>query len=145
RLPRAGACRFPRHRRGRARALPSARRRRQCRGGRGGGLARRLRAARPGRLGKPAMSGDDDPWPPEPRANPRLLGQEEAEARLLAAEASGRLPHAWLLAGPRGIGKATLAFRFARYLLAGGAAGRGEAGGAGLFGEAPAPGLAMAP
>ena len=49
------------------------------------------------------MSGDDDPWPPEPRANPRLLGQEEAEARLLAAEASGRLPHAWLLAGPRKI------------------------------------------
>ena len=91
------------------------------------------------------MSGGDEPWPPEPRANPRLLGQEEAEARLLAAEASGRLPHAWLLAGPRGIGKATLAFRFARYLLAGGAAGRGEAGGAGLFGEAPAPGLAMAP
>jgi DNA polymerase-3 subunit delta' len=31
----------------------------------------------------------------------------------------GKLHHAWLLTGPRGIGKATLAWRFARFLLAG--------------------------
>ncbi len=78
---------------------------------------------------------------PEPRANPALLGQEAAERRLLEAAASGRLPHAWLLTGPRGIGKATLAFRFARYLLAG--AG-GEAG-ANLFGEPAEPNLELAP
>src|SRR5262249_56233247 len=30
-----------------------------------------------------------------------------------------RLHHAWLITGPRGIGKATLAFRFARHVLAG--------------------------
>ncbi len=41
---------------------------------------------------------------------------------LLRAYASGRLPHAWLIAGLGGIGKATLAFRFARFLLAGGSA-----------------------
>jgi DNA polymerase-3 subunit delta' len=54
-----------------------------------------------------------------PRANPALLGQGAAEQELLQAVSAGRLPHAWLIAGPSGIGKATLAFRFARYLFAG--------------------------
>jgi DNA polymerase III subunit delta' len=68
---------------------------------------------------------------PAPRENPNLVGQEAAEAALLDAYRSGRLPHAWLLTGPRGIGKATLAFRFARFLLA-------QTGdGPGLFGGAP--------
>ena len=56
---------------------------------------------------------------PEPRENPGLLGHEAAEATLLAAMRGGRMHHAWLLAGPSGIGKATLGFRFARRLLAG--------------------------
>src|SRR4029077_6061374 len=68
----------------------------------------------------------------EPQGNPELLGQEGAEHTLLESAASGRLAHAWLLTGPRGIGKATLAYRFARFLLAGG----GEGGG-GLFADAP--------
>jgi DNA polymerase-3 subunit delta' len=66
---------------------------------------------------------------PAPRANPHFTGHPEAEAALLDAWKSGRLPHGWLIAGPRGVGKATLAFRFARFLLAGGAGG-------GLFGDA---------
>ncbi len=57
---------------------------------------------------------------PEPRANPLLVGQQAAEAVLLDALGSRRMHHAWLLTGPSGIGKATLAFRFARRLLAGG-------------------------
>jgi DNA polymerase-3 subunit delta' len=60
----------------------------------------------------------DDVLPP--RANPNLVGHEAAEHALLEACRSGRLPHAWLLSGPRGIGKATLAYRFARFLLSGG-------------------------
>ena len=53
-----------------------------------------------------------------PRANPDLIGHAAAEARLQRAFAHGRLAHAWLIAGPRGIGKATLAYRFARHVLA---------------------------
>ena len=56
---------------------------------------------------------------PEPRANPLLLGHEAAEATLLDAMRSGRMHHAWLITGPDGVGKATLAYRFARRLLAG--------------------------
>ena len=86
------------------------------------------------------MGEAEHAWP-EPRANPRLLGQEAAEEVLLRAAESSRLPHAWLLSGPRGVGKATLAYRFARFLLAGGAA---EEQGAGLFGdELPQTGLAL--
>lgn len=58
------------------------------------------------------------PSPPPPRANPDLVGHKAAEAELLRLIRAGRLPHAILLAGPRGIGKATLAFRLARFLLA---------------------------
>jgi len=56
---------------------------------------------------------------PAPRANPRLLGHESAEAQVIEAIRTNRLHHAWLITGPRGIGKATLAYRFARALLAG--------------------------
>lgn len=57
---------------------------------------------------------------PEPKANPDLYGHEQAEAELLRAVASGRLHHGWLITGAPGIGKATLGYRFARYLLNGG-------------------------
>ena len=55
----------------------------------------------------------------EPRANPLLLGHAEAEATILDAIRAGRMHHAWLITGPEGVGKATLAYRFARRLLAG--------------------------
>jgi DNA polymerase III subunit delta' len=56
---------------------------------------------------------------PDPRANPTLLGHPDAEATILDAVRSARMHHAWLITGPEGVGKATLAFRFARRLLAG--------------------------
>ena len=37
---------------------------------------------------------------------------------MLRASRAGRLPHAWLIGGPEGIGKATLAWRLARFVLA---------------------------
>jgi DNA polymerase-3 subunit delta' len=78
---------------------------------------------------------------PPPRANAELLRQEAAERTLLEAYRSGRLPHAWLLTGPRGVGKATLAYRFARFLLSGGGQGGdlfgGEAAGLALSAEHP--------
>ena len=58
-----------------------------------------------------------------PRENPDLLGHTSAERELRRLAEAGRLPHAILLSGPRGIGKATLAFRFARFLFAVGSAG----------------------
>ena len=65
--------------------------------------------------------------PPEPRANPHLFGHEGAEAALAGAARAGRLAHAWLVTGPPGIGKATLCWRFARWLLAGMPPGAGLA------------------
>jgi DNA polymerase-3 subunit delta' len=53
-----------------------------------------------------------------PRHVSEFFGNQEAEQTLLEAYSSNRLHHAWLLAGPEGIGKATLAYRFARFLLA---------------------------
>lgn len=53
-----------------------------------------------------------------PRATTVLFGHAEAERALLESYKSGRIPHAWLIGGPPGIGKATLAFRMARFVLA---------------------------
>ncbi len=69
---------------------------------------------------------------PHPRDTRHLIGQDHAEAGFLDAYAADRLHHAWLLTGPLGVGKATLAWRLARFLLA-----TPEADGGGLFGDAP--------
>lgn len=58
-----------------------------------------------------------DGWPP-PEAQPHWHGATSAETVLLEAYRGGRMHHAWLLGGPKGIGKATLAYRFARFALA---------------------------
>lgn len=56
-------------------------------------------------------------WPP-PEAQDRWYGGPAAETALLEAYRGGRMHHAWLLGGPKGIGKATLAYRFARFAFA---------------------------
>lgn len=61
---------------------------------------------------------DQLPDTPHPREQAALFGHAEAEAGFLEAIAAGRLHHAWLIGGPEGIGKATLAYRVARFLLA---------------------------
>lgn len=55
---------------------------------------------------------------PHPRHAARVFGHERAEAGFLDAWRGGRLHHGWLITGPRGVGKATLAWRIARFLLA---------------------------
>ncbi len=69
------------------------------------------------------IAGDAIPEPdraegaPHPRESIVLLGQEEAEHTFLQAYNAGRLHHAWMITGPRGIGKATLAWRIAKFML----------------------------
>lgn len=53
-----------------------------------------------------------------PRETTALFGHRAAEQTLLDAYRSGRIPHAWLIGGAQGIGKATLAYRMARFVLA---------------------------
>ncbi len=53
-----------------------------------------------------------------PRETAALFGHAEAERTLLEAYQSTRMPHAWLIGGGSGIGKATLAYRLARFVLA---------------------------
>ncbi len=55
---------------------------------------------------------------PHPRETSDLFGHCEAETALLNAYRSGRIPHAWLIGGAQGVGKATLAYRMARFVLA---------------------------
>src|SRR6056297_424710 len=93
------------------------------------------------------MSGSDLPEPDRvkgaahPRDTPRLIGQDAAEAAFLDAFAVGRLHHGWLITGPAGVGKATLAWSIARFLLA-----HPPQQDAGLFGaEAPPDTLTIDP
>ncbi|NOD34828.1 MULTISPECIES: DNA polymerase III subunit delta' [unclassified Ruegeria] len=79
-------------------------------------------------------SPDQVPGAPHPRETARLFGQDAAEQAFLTAYNSDRLHHGWLLTGPRGVGKATLAWRIARFLLATPPADDG-----GLFGAPPPP------
>ena len=70
------------------------------------------------------MSDDDLPeadraeGAPHPRNTVELFGHEAVEIEALNALSGDRMHHAWLLTGPKGIGKATLAWRMARFLLA---------------------------
>ena len=68
--------------------------------------------------GEGPPESDRFPPAPHPRDTFVLFGQEKAEAEFLDAYRAGRLPHAWILGGPQGIGKATLAWRMARFLAA---------------------------
>jgi DNA polymerase III subunit delta' len=64
---------------------------------------------------------------PHPRETYRVVGQEAALARAAHAIRGARVPSAWLITGPPGVGKATLAYTIARYLLRYGASAEGPA------------------
>src|SRR5215218_5689443 len=66
----------------------------------------------------------DDEIPPDvfpgarhPREQSALFGHRDGEGAFVEGLRSGRLHHAWLIGGPQGIGKATLAYRVARAVL----------------------------
>lgn len=61
---------------------------------------------------------DRAPGAAHPRHTARLFGQQAPVARFLEAFNSRRLHHGWLITGPRGVGKATLAWQIARFLIA---------------------------
>ena len=54
-----------------------------------------------------------------PRETYDLIGHKDAETKFLKAQGSNRLHHAWLITGPPGVGKATLAYRMVRHILGG--------------------------
>lgn len=58
---------------------------------------------------------------PHPRSTTEFFGHQPVEQAFLESLASGREQHALILHGPKGIGKATFAYRIARYLIAQGA------------------------
>lgn len=69
--------------------------------------------------GDPPPEPDRVPGAPHPRETQRIIGHDHAIAEFIAAQRSGRMHHAWLLTGPRGVGKASFAWAAARWLLAG--------------------------
>ena len=72
-----------------------------------------------------------------PRENPNLIGHEAIEQAFLNEFARGKMHHAYLLCGPKGIGKATFAYRLARFLLSHGAINKPADDTFSLFGDAP--------
>lgn len=82
---------------------------------------------------------DRAPGAPHPRNTTQLFGQDAAKATFLEAFNAKRLHHGWLISGPRGVGKATLAWQIARFLLA------TPPDEAGMFTPAPAKTLDIAP
>lgn len=64
-----------------------------------------------------AESKDKTDSLPRPWERHGLVGHKRAELAVLEALRSQRFAHAWLIAGPEGIGKATFAYRVARFVL----------------------------
>lgn len=77
-----------------------------------------------------AAAAPDDTEETGPRFTTSLIGHEATERLFLEGYVSKRLHHAWLLTGPKGVGKATLAWRIAKFMLA-----QPEAAEASLFGD----------
>jgi DNA polymerase III subunit delta' len=58
-----------------------------------------------------------DDTPPSPRTMKECFGHAEIERILLESFNAGRMPHGLIFSGPKGIGKATFAYRLAKFLF----------------------------
>ena len=54
---------------------------------------------------------------PHPKFTKTLFGHETQEKEFIDCYKSGKLHHGWLITGAKGIGKATLAWRLAKFIL----------------------------
>lgn len=70
------------------------------------------------------------------RAQTEMLGHGAVEGQLLHMFSTGRMPHGLIFSGPKGVGKSTMAFRLARFLLS---QSEREEAGPGLFGDSDPP------
>ncbi len=66
---------------------------------------------------KPIVELDKEPSAPHPRETFSFIGHEAEEDAFAEGLRGGRMHHAWLLTGAKGVGKATLAYRVARAAL----------------------------
>ena len=66
---------------------------------------------------KPNFESDKNPYTQHPRSAQKIVGHELAKDKFMTSYRSGKLHHAWLIYGPKGVGKATLAWQMAKYLL----------------------------
>ena len=63
------------------------------------------------------ISSDQIEGYPHPKAAETLFGHQVAEQEFINCFKSGKLHHGWLITGAKGIGKATFAWRIAKFLL----------------------------
>jgi DNA polymerase-3 subunit delta' len=67
---------------------------------------------------EPGLESDRFQDAPHPRETHAFFGHADTEKNLILAYLAGHLPQAFIIGGPPGVGKATLAWRLARFLLA---------------------------
>ncbi|MED5531178.1 MAG: DNA polymerase III subunit delta' [Pseudomonadota bacterium] len=63
------------------------------------------------------FESDKGPHTPHPRKTKKLVGHKLVKETFLDSYRSGKMHHAWLIHGPKGVGKATLAWQIAKFLL----------------------------
>lgn len=82
------------------------------------------------------ISETEIPTLKSPRAQTEMLGHDVVSDQLLHMFSTDRMPHGLIFAGPKGVGKSTMAFRLARFLLS---QAKAEDSGLSLFGDTDPP------